>query len=357
MSLLQPMIDKLFNSRNAVVVEASRDRDVLEVLAVGLFTIRDTPVVLGFAKGQGTPFEFTSEAIPDFRHRTDHMLPVVRPAENYCSYFRTGMTGDSKSADNIFTALLSGAFDANQVKLLEFEAVKTIYPVVDFHDMREAFDGVDKFMDDQGIFHFPKALIGLQYAEEYRSRGNMPGYREGVRIGLEFGNILMWCDNGNIWQVSRLPGDTIPRGLNVIGSARGYNEFLRWSREYNCQGWKIGAVLPMPYHVPKVSPRDEPKPATPQSDPSAVINSILQQLLNKEPGHVETATAILLDAAVKRHIQPPQPVDRSAEYEQLAGDTILEYSAGKSAPIIKALNEVKTLITAAFVKKSNAEQK
>lgn len=349
MSLLQPMIDKLFNSRNSVMIDRTRnpDVDILEVLAVGLFTIRDTPQILVFVKDGEVPYEFTGSFAHDPRFRGGTMMQVVEPAQNCYNCFRTGMTGDAKTADNIFSALISGAFDPSVVRLLEFEAVKTIYPIIDIHDVREAFDGVQNFIDGKGGIHHPRMLINLRTNPEGRRR-------QPEEEHPEFGNVLVWSgsDHNIYWATSGKSRMGVV--LSAVGSAHDYNTFLQWTREFHYRDWKVGAVFPMPYHLPKIEPKPEPKP---QPDNSVFYLNVMQHLANAEPGKIDDAIMGLLMVAANKHLAPVPERDRSEEYELLAGDTILEYSAGKTPTVIKALNEVKTLITAAFVKKSNEERK
>jgi hypothetical protein len=354
MSLLQPVIDRLALERNTVMIEdPRRPGEIRNVVAVGLFTIHDEPVQLLFLEGEEWGFEFNGQFTIDPRFSRGDKIQFVTPSEKMYNQFRTGCLGDRKTADSIFSALVSSNYNPTYVRLLEFAAVKPLYRIHDVRDAREAFEGVDCFVEGNGMIHSARMAIMMENRPGQYREGQMPN--SGPK-NLEFGNCLVWSGlNGDIHWVDVFGPSRDAVSLGVAGHADDYNEFLRWTRQFRLGDWVVSLVAPCPM-PPIKRMSNEPEPTKPEpTNPDAVINAILSQLVNKGPGQLEPATVVMLDAVFKRHFQPVKPVDRSAEYEQLAGDTILEYSAGRSGPVIKALNEVKLLIQAAFVKKSNEE--
>ena len=359
--ILNTLVEKLLENKNRVVFEPHQKRAVFTIDAVVLVSYQGRAFQLLFTKEFDTPLIWDGEVSFDPEARREELIPVVHICEEF-SGILSGGYGHSqrgwKDANELFVLLMVRA--RGGLEILEYLSTRPTFPIL-YDDCAEVYDGQKGFTDRNGAFHHSRMLIQLRPdnngLESLRFQGRHHDSFSGQKTSsgkLETGNILMWSElNGSIHWVTR-GSDGVVRSLGSIGDAADYDAFLQWGRHFSVKGWTVGDLVAMPYHLPKVEPkREEPNPDV----GCAVINSILQQLVNKAPGTLEPATIVLADAIFRKHFQPTKPVDRSAEYEQLAGDTILEYSAGKSASIIKALNEVKILITAAFVKKSNNEQK
>lgn len=346
MSILQPVVDQLFKDRNRVVLDPGRSREPLIVTALALITCMDEPVQLVFCNKFEDPLIFAPEMVIDPNSRDNNLIRTVAHSDHVVRFLRRVDYSHCETTEQLFSTLMT-SFYSPEVKLLEFAVAKPVYPTYHGHrDLEEAFDGVTSFLcPSTGVQH-PRMLLGLNWqSPEQRRNREEPN-------PLQFGNALIWAGSGNIHWVTRVKGIAV--SLGVAGSAADYNELLRFVRQFQPQGWVANSIIPMPYHLPKVEPKPEPKP---QPDNSVFYLNVMQHLANAEPGKIDDAIRGLLMVAAGKHLPPVPERDRSEEYELLAGDTILEYSAGKTPTVIKALNEVKTLITAAFVKKSNEERK
>lgn len=357
MSILQSAVDKLFTEKNRVIFDPAGHRAVFEVTALALFTFNDEPIQLAFCKNFEYPLEIGEETMHDPESRDWVLLRTVKESEIARSYLRQVTRRESDSRQDhtygsddpaiLFSSLLSASHGSN-TRLLEFVPVRPIYPVYyGFDKIQEAFDGVTSFIDVNSGIHHPRMLLGLSWrSPEQRNRGR------DTPTALEFGNALIWSGSDNcVHWVTRKNGLAI--SLGTVGKVVDYSDLLRFTRQLCPQGWEVGTVLPMPYHLPKMAPKED----KPEPDNSVFYLNVMQHLANAEPGKIDDAIKGMLMVAAGKHLPPVPERDRSEEYELLAGDTILEYSAGKTPTVIKALNEVKTLITAAFVKKSNEERK
>lgn len=346
MSILQPVVDKLFEDRNRVILDPSRNREPTTVMALALLTVRDEPVQLVFCNKCEYPLVFGSEMMIDPESNSNNLIRSVVYSDELEHFGRRADYSTCKTSEEVFSTLL-GSFGGPEIRLLEFAPTKTVYPTYyDYRKLRDTFDEVTSFIDVNSGVHHPRMLIGLNWQSPEQRRN-----REEPKP-LEFGNALIWSGtSGDIHWVTRQKGLVV--SLGIAGTASDYNELLRFIRQFQPQGWVANSILPMPYHLPKDEAAPEPKRPV---DNSVFHLNVMEHLANADSGEIKPAIIGLLEIAANKHLAKVQPLDRSAEYEQLAGDTILEYSAGKSATIIKALNEVKLLITAAFVKKSNDEQ-
>jgi hypothetical protein len=362
MSLLNSVVEKLLENKNRVILDPHQKRAVMSIDAVVLASFRGQAFQLLFSKEFDAPLVWDGEVHYNPEARSEELIPVVYVCDEFHGLLNSGYGRAErgwKDANELFTLLLTRV--RGGLEILEFAATRPTYPIL-FDDCLEVFDNRPGFEDSNGLFHHSRMLIQLRPdnngLESLRFQARLHDSRSGEKVSsgkLETGNILMWSQlNNSIHWVTR-GVDGMVRSLGSAGDAKDYDAFLQWGRRFSVKGWTVGDLIPMPYSLPKASPREEPKVDPDLGD--VAINAALQQLLNNAPATPAPATVVLLDAIFRKYFQPVKPVDRSAEYEQLAGDTILEYSAGKSASIIKALNEVKILITAAFVKKSNSEQK
>ena len=346
MSILTPTVNLLAENNNRVVINPEGRIAPIVIDAIALVTYYDAPRVLLFSKEFSEPLELTTGFFMDPESRDNTMIPVVTAAGQVLYSMRRQQV-EWKSHDDLFAFLM--AQTSPEFTLLEFSPVNPVYPNYHNH-VEEAFDQVETFIDTTGFPQPARMLLKLEWCgREGRNYSEKP-------TKLRYGNVMIWsATSGNIFWATR-GKDGVVRALEIAGCAADYSSLLGWVRQYRNDQWMVRGMYAMPYYMPKVeAPREEPKP-DPKAE-TALLNKLLMRLLNEDPGHLDPATAVLFDAVAGRHFVPKPQVDRSAEYEQLAGDTILEYSAGKSASIIKALNEVKILITAAFVKKSNNEQK
>lgn len=357
MSILQSAVDRLFTEKNRVIFDPAGHRAVFEVTALALFTFNDEPVQLAFCKNYDYPLEISDDTMMDPESRDPQLLRMVKEsdiARNYLrmatvreSGSRTDHTYGSDDSATLFSYLISAARGGN-ARMLEFLPTRPVYPVYyGFDKLQEAFDGVTSFIDVNSGIHHPRMLLGLNWrSPEQRNRGR------DTPNPLEFGNALIWSGSDNcVHWVTRKNGMAI--SLGTVGKVEDYSDLLRFTRQFCPQGWEVSTVLPMPYHLPKMAPKED----QPKIDNSVFYLNVMQHMANAEPGKIDDAIKGLLMVASSKHLPPVPERDRSEEYELLAGDTILEYSAGKTPTVIKALNEVKTLITAAFVKKSNEERK
>lgn len=310
MSLLQPVVDKLFAQKNIVVMPPSgsrRDGGPLTVQVVALFTFNDVPKQLLFCKEHYLPMVLTGDVTQNPAANRTALVEVVTEFDDNGYHFRY-LQGrhEGTTVDELFAMLLSGNYDHNYVKLLEFLPTKEIFPC--FHSNALAtFDGVDKFIDTEGLFHTPKAMINLEFFGE----GQYHRGRDNERTDLEFGNILMWCDNGNIWFVTKRHGDSLPLGLKVVTSAKGYNEFIRFTREYSIKGWRVRGVNPMPYNLPKDEARSGIHRGGVHNSPTfseKQVCEMLTTLLPLEPGSLGHATTVSLGAVYQRHFQSDSKV-------------------------------------------------
>jgi hypothetical protein len=341
--ILNTIVAKLAENDNRVILDPHNRRHVLVIDAVALVTVLERPMVLLYSKELGEPLEVGKEIYPDPDSRENRPLPVVSRTEDVLCYMRRGPT-EWKNPDELFSILLSQ--QTTEFKVLEFSPAEQVYPIYG-DNAEEAFDQVDTFIDTTGFQQPARMMLRLRWVgRESRNSWNESPTK------LKYGNVMIWsATSGNIFWVTR-GNDGVVRALEIAGCAADYTELLAWIHRYHIDQWVVRTVIAMPYCIRKAEPREEAKPV----DPSADINLALQQLLDKQTANFEQSTIVLLNAVRKRFFQPVEQVDLSEEYEQLAGDTILEYSAGKSAVVIKALNEVKLLIQAAFVKKSNEER-
>lgn len=357
MSILQSAVDKLFTEKNRVIFDPAGHRAVFEVTALALFTFDDEPVQLVFCKNFELPLVISEETMYDPESREQVLLRIVKESDVARNYLRQVTRRESGSRQDhtygsddpaiLFSNLIGGARGGN-VRMLEFLPTRPVYPVYYGYDqLQEAFDGVTSFIDVNSGIHHPRMLLGMNWrSPEHRNHGR------DTPTQLEFGNALIWSGSDNcIHWVTRKNGLAI--SLGTVGKVEDYSVLLRWIRQFRPHGWEINTVIPMPYHLPKMAPKED----KPEPDNSVFYLNVMQHLANAEPDKIDDAIKGMLMVAAGKHLPPVPERDRSEEYELLAGDTILEYSAGKTPTVIKALNEVKTLITAAFVKKSNEERK
>ena len=395
MSLLNSVVEKLLENKNRVIFDPHQKRAVMSIDAVVLASYRGQAFQLLFSKEFDAPLVWDGEVHYNPEARGEELIPVVY----ICDEFQGLMAGGYgrggcgwKDVNELFTLLLVRV--RGGLEILEFAATRPTYPIL-FDDCLEVFDNRPGFEDSNGLFHHSRMLIQLRPDNNGLESLRFPGRHHDSRSGekvtsgkLETGNILMWSElNNSIHWVTR-GVDGIVRSLGSAGDAKDYDAFLQWGRRFSVKGWTVGDLIPMPYSLPKAEPMKETHPgdldqALPAlkglmgrqsgtleiplmnalmaavdkhlpGDSQRGMHRAMENILNTNPCELDVATLSMLGAAHKIHL-PPE--DRSAEYEQLAGDVILEYSAGKSGPVIKALNEVKLLIQAAFVKKSNSEQK
>ena len=323
MSLLQPVVDKLFADKNKVILTGPtvRDIEVLDVQAVAIFSIRDTLKIFLFSKQINAPLTPTKELMCDPRDRDAKPLQVVEMIQEDCYALNLYQDrGGENDINRLFIELASGRYDHQHVKLLEF--LPTTEVVEHFYSNTcEVFDGVEFFTDPMGLLHKPKMLLSLECVGEERGRkwrGNSEGQKD-----LRFGNQLVWTESGDIYWVTRKNGNGKPMiiGEGAVAHAHNYTDLLRFYREFNIAGWSICSMQKMPYYVPKYSPRDQPdelKPA-PQH-----INDALQTILNADTSELSHATMVLLGAIISKHVREPK-VDSYTKYEAILEKAINEY--------------------------------
>lgn len=359
--ILNTLVEKLLENKNRVIFDPHQKRAVLTIDAVVLASYQGRAFQLLFSKEFDEPLIWDGEVSYDPEARREELIPVVHVCEEFQSLLCGGYRSQRpwKDANELFALLMVQV--RGGLEILEYRATRPTYPIL-FDDCAEVYDGQKGFMDRNGVFHLSRMLIQLRpdnnglVSLRFPERHHDSFSGQKVSSGkLETGNLLMWSElNDSIHWVTR-GTDGVVRSLGSAGDAKDYDAFLHWGRRFSVKGWTVGDLYPMPYCLPKVeAPREAPKPE-PKLNPTLALNSALEQVLNCESTMLALSSVVLLDAAAKRYLKPiEEPVDRSAEYEQLAGDTILEYSAGKSASVIKALNEVKILITAAYTEKSRS---
>lgn len=360
MSLLQPIVDNLFANENWVVFDPHGHRQPLKVLAVALFTFNDVPMQVVVCEDFDAPLTFTNELVHNPASGSGDLVQAVdrcHEAEPHMNSLR-GISKDT-NANEIFARLLSGNYDRGYVKLLEFCPVKEVFKT--FHsNALETFDGVGQVLNQNGLLLYPKAMINLEYVGDRARMGYSRG-EPNPRTNLDYGNILMWMGNGDIHWVTRREGSPIPEviGLGAVATACDYNEFIRFTREFNCRGWGIRGVNPMPYNLPKrddsgirrgnaerFTRQEESKPA-PELNPTHV-NDVLSAILNAETTELHHSTMVLLGAIVQRHIPEPK-VDAYLKYEAILEKAINEYFVILDGVGAKKRGEIKEGLKAHFM--------
>lgn len=367
--ILNTVIEQLAKNRNRVIFDPHGQCQVFVIDAVVLVAYQSTPQILLFSKQYKSPLTWNGDTSFDPEANQSVQIPVVYTADDFNSLVETysyrPREGYSlwKTTDDLFAILLTRMGGA--LEMLEYGATRPTYPTYSDNEAADAFDGKTNFLI-KGIPHTSRMLItlrpdrpldGLNYNPgNFGGRGDRPVETQ----RLEFGNVLMWSsETGTIHWVTKTR-DGVVVSLGDAGHADDYNQFLYWGRRFSSNGWFVGTVTPMPYYLPKSTPAEEPAEEETTEPGSRLWLKVMNDLLRVNaiiPGELSPAAEVLLREVCIRHLSGMSVTDRSEEYELLAGDTILEYSAGKSATVIKALNEAKTLITAAFVKKSNEERK
>lgn len=300
MSLLQPVIDRLALERNTVMIEdPRRPGEIRNVVAVGLFTIHDEPVQLLFLEGEEWGFEFNGQFTIDPRFSRGDKIQFVTPSEKMYNQFRTGCLGDRKTPDSIFSALVSSNYNPTYVRLLEFSAVKPLYRIHDVRDAREAFDGVDCFVEPNGMIHSARMAIMLENRpSQYRDQ--MPNCGSGPK-NLELGNCLIWSGlNNDIHWVEVGGPNRDAVSLGTVGNAGDYNEFLRWTRQFRIGDWVVAFVAPLPT-PPVVRMSNEPTPPPEGVQTFAMIAASLKSLLDVKEGYLDAGSATLLKAIFAKH--------------------------------------------------------
>lgn len=305
MSILQPVVDKLFEDRNRVMMDPERYREPMTVTALALLTVRDEPVQLVFCDKHEYPLVFRDEMVMDPDSRDNNLIRTVGYSDQIEHYVRRGDYSKCKNSEDVFATLI-GSFYGPEVKLLEFTPVKTVYPTYyDYRKLRDAFDEVTNFLDDKGFIHHPRMLIGLNWVSpEQRHNREEPK-------PLAYGNALIWSGStGDIHWVTRNKGLTV--SLGIAGSAANYNELLRFLRQFQPQGWVANSILPMPYHLPKDEAPAEPKP---KPDNSVFYLNVMEHLANAQPGKIEDAIKGMLEVAAHKHLSKPVPLHAHASDE------------------------------------------
>jgi hypothetical protein len=347
MSLLQPVIEKLHADRNQVIIDPhGRNIEVLNIVAAAIFTIRDVPKIFLFSKEIYAPLTLNNNLIAHPNDR-DFVLQVVEMNEDDAMALNLYQDrGGQSTLDRLFCDLAGGRYDHANIKLLEFMPA---IEVVDhfYSNAREVFDAVEFFTDPAGLLHKPKMLMGLEWTEDPRGpryRGQSTGKKH-----LRWGNQLVWTESGDIYWVTRKNGNGKPMiiGMGAVGSANTHTELLRFYREFNMHGWAVTAMWPMPYHLPKSKPADQPdefKPA-PQH-----INEALQTILNADTSELGHATMVLLGAIITKHVPEPK-VDMYAKYEALLERTIDEYMVILDGIGAKKRTEIKAGLIAMYMKR------
>ncbi|MND14848.1 hypothetical protein D3C80_50520 [compost metagenome] len=345
MSLLQPVIDRLALERNTVMIEDSRrPGEIRNVVAVGLFTIHDEPVQLFFLEGEEWGFEFNGQFTIDPRYSRGDKIQFVTPSEKMYNQFRTGCLGDRKTPDSIFSALVSSNYNPTYVRLLEFAAVKPLYRIHDIRDAREAFEGVDCFVEPNGRIHSARMAIMME---------NRPGqYREGQMSSngpknLEFGNCLIWSGlNTDIHWVD-VGGPTRDAvSLGVVGSAGDYNEFLRWTRQFRLGDWVVAMVAPLPM-PPITRMSNEPAPPPEGVQTFAMIAASLKSLLDTKEGYIDAGSSAMLSAIFNKHFHRLKASDIEDNIEML-GNAINEAFITVDGVGVKKREQIKTGIISQF---------
>ncbi len=347
MSLLQPVIDKLHADKNQVIIDPhGRNIEILDIVAAAIFTIRDVPKIFLFSKQIYAPLAPTSEIMQHPGGRDFGLLQVVELDDEAVQALNLYQDrGGQLNLDRLFCDLAGGRYDHNAVKLLEFLPVTE---VVDhfYSNAREVFDAVEFFTDPAGLLHKPKMLMGMEWvsARQQRYRGESVGKQE-----LRWGNQLVWTESGDIYWATRKNGNGKPMiiGEGAVGHANTHTELLRFYREFNMHGWAIVSMWPMPYHLPKSKPADQPDEFKPAP---AHINEALQTILNADTSELGHATMVLLGAIISKHVPEPK-VDMYAKYEALLERTIDEYMVILDGVGAKKRAEIKAGLVAMYMKR------
>ena len=306
MSILQSAVDRLFTEKNRVIYDPAGARAVFEVTALALFTFDEELVQLVFCKNFEYPLEISDETMYDPESREQVLLRMVKESDIARNYLRmatarewgslTDHTYGNDDPATLFSYLI-GAVCGGNTRMLEFLPTRPIYPVYYGHDkLQEAFDGVTSFIDVNFAVHRPRMLLGLNWrSPEQRNRGR------DTPNPLEFGNALIWSGSDNcVHWVTRKNGLAI--SLGTVGKVEDYSDLLRFTRQFCPQGWDVRTVLPMPYHLPKMAPKED----TPEPDNSVFYLNVMQHLANAAPGQIEPAIQALLKAAATTHLSKPQ---------------------------------------------------
>jgi len=349
MSILQSAVDRLFTEKNRVIFDPAGHRAVFEVTALALFTFNDEPVQLAFCKNFESPLEIGDETMYDPESRDQVLLRTVKESEIARSYLRQVTRRESGSRQDhtygsddpaiLFSSLLSASHGSN-TRLLEFVPTRPIYPVYyGFDKLQEAFDGVTSFIDVNSGIHHPRMLLGLGWrSPEQRNRGR------DTPNALEFGNALIWSGSDNcVHWVTRKNGLAI--SLGTVGKVEDYSDLLRFTRQFCPQGWEVSTVLPMPFHLPKMAPKED----QPEVDQAVFFLKVLETLVNKSVGEVDDASLSLLETAYLKHVEPA-PVDNFMRLQNILASAIDEYMVILDGVGAKKRAEIKAGIIEHFEK-------
>ena len=321
MSLLQPVIDKLHADKNQVIIDPhGRNMEVLDITAVAIFTIRDVPKIFLFSKQINAPLTATNELMQHPGGRDYGILQIVEMNQEDAHALNLYQDrGGEITLDRLFCDLAGGRYDHANIKLLEFLPVTEVVEHF-YSNSRDVFDAVEYFTDPAGLIHKPKMLLGMEWVED---RGQRYRGQSTDKKHLRWGNQLVWTETDDIFWVTRKNGNGKPMiiGEGAVGHAYTHTELLRFYREFNVNGWAIVAMWPMPYHLPKAQPADQPDEFKPAP---AHINEALQTILNADTSELGHATMVLLGAIITKHVPEPK-VDSYAKYEAILEKTINEY--------------------------------
>jgi hypothetical protein len=324
MSILQSAVDKLFTEKNRVIFDPAGHRAVFEVTGLALFTFDDEPVQLAFCKNFDYPLEIGDDTMMDPESRDPQLLRTVKESDIARNYLRMRTVRESGSSTDhdygsedpaVLFSYLMGAARGGNVRMLEFIPTRPVYPCYYGYDkLRDAFDGITSFIDVNSGIHHPRMLLGLNWrGPEHRDRGR------DTPTQLEFGNVLIWSGSDNcIHWVTRKKGVAV--SLGSVGKVEDYSELLRFTRQFRPHGWEINTILPMPYHLPKVSPKED----KPEVDQAVFFLKVLETLVNKPVGQVDDASLSLLEAGYKKHLDPA-PIDSMSKYLDILTAAIDEY--------------------------------
>lgn len=312
MSILTPTANLLAENNNRVVINPEGRIAPIVIEAIALVTHYDVPRVLLFSKEFNEPLEMTDGFYMDPESRDNNMVPVVTAAGQVLYSMRRQFI-EWKSHDDLFAFLM--AQTSPEFTLLEFSPVNPVYPNYHTH-IEEAFDQVETFIDTTGFPQPARMLLKLEWCgREGRNYSEKP-------TKLRYGNVMIWsATSGNIFWATR-GKDGVVRALEIAGCAADYTALLGWVRQYRNDQWMVRGMYAMPYYMPKMSPREDVKPAPKEQISQSTVHEALEHLLKTDTDFLDVVSVSLLGSAAKKHF----PLHGTNEhYRNMLSTAIDEY--------------------------------